>query len=221
MSYASTVLADGASNHWPLNEPSGTTAVDVIGGKNGAISGGVTLNQAGIAGGKAMTFNGTTGKIATSSLTVSNPSTVEVWVKTSAPGFYQPFFSTRTTGATGQVVFMGINPSGQVFINTATGALGLAVITDGAWHHVVVVITGVGDLTLYVNGVLDPSGEVAGAPTSTGVVSIGWDQQDGLFWTGLIDEVAIYPLALTPAQILAHYQLGAGGGGGGLLLGVG
>ena len=46
-SYAALVVADGASHYWRLDETSGTTAVDVIGGANGTISGGVTLNQPG------------------------------------------------------------------------------------------------------------------------------------------------------------------------------
>src|SRR5215470_7590906 len=83
--YSSKVIADGAVAYWRLNETSGTTAVDVIGGNNGTISGGVTLNQAGALtdGDKAMTFNGT-GRIdvakAAYSAIGTGPLTLEAWV---------------------------------------------------------------------------------------------------------------------------------------------
>jgi hypothetical protein len=219
--YASAVLADGASHHWPLNEPSGTTAVDVIGGKNGTISGGVTLNQAGIAGGKAMTFNGSTGKIVTAaSVTLpAAPFTMELWFKTSVVA-QRIAFSTAVTGYTGLRLLLGVDSTGLLFLYGSYAQLGQHVITDGRWHHAVAVIGTASLATLFVDGV----GEVPQGfppPTSVGPVSIGWDDFTSAFWNGSIDEVAIYPLALTPAQILAHYQLGAGGGGGGLLLGVG
>jgi hypothetical protein len=67
LGYVQQVIADGAVAYWRLGETSGTTAVDSVGGKNGTISGGVTLNQPGALadGNKAMLFDGATGKIET------------------------------------------------------------------------------------------------------------------------------------------------------------
>src|SRR5262245_66022564 len=89
-SYPARVVADGASAYWRLNETSGTTAVDVIGGANGTISGGVTLGQAGALadGDTAMLFdatgeyvsvpNGSYAAIGTGAMTL------ECWIKSSA-----------------------------------------------------------------------------------------------------------------------------------------
>ena len=85
-SYQDTIKADGAVAYWPLDETSGTTAFDKVGTRHGTISGGVTLNQAGVNGSKCMTSNGTTGTIVTPvgvPLTVSVPVTVEYWARTS------------------------------------------------------------------------------------------------------------------------------------------
>ena len=57
-SYAAKVVLSGPSNYWRLNELSGTVANDIVGGANGTISGGVTLN-----GESGMTFDGTGWKI--------------------------------------------------------------------------------------------------------------------------------------------------------------
>jgi len=45
--YRERVIADGASHYWPLDETTGTTAADVVGGAHGTISGGVTLGVPG------------------------------------------------------------------------------------------------------------------------------------------------------------------------------
>ena len=45
--YASAIVALGPTAYWRLNETSGTTAYDYIGGYTGTIAGGVTLGQPG------------------------------------------------------------------------------------------------------------------------------------------------------------------------------
>jgi Concanavalin A-like lectin/glucanases superfamily len=42
---------------------------------------------------------------------------------------------------------------------------------------------------------------------TTFALRIGSDGAGG-FWNGGLDEVAIYKTALTPAQVLTHYQIG-------------
>jgi hypothetical protein len=93
LGYVQQVIADGAVAYWRLGETSGTTAVDSVGGKNGTISGGVTLNQPGalLDGNRAMRFNGATGKIATIANLPLVPfrCTVELWFKTTPAGYDQ------------------------------------------------------------------------------------------------------------------------------------
>jgi hypothetical protein len=85
--------------------------------------------------------------------------------------------------------------------------------TVGAWGHLVAVYDAVaGSATLYLNGVQvvqSTSANGTFAPNGTFPLSIGCysDASQNPF-TGDIDEVAVYTNALSPAQVLAHYQNG-------------
>ena len=210
--YAKRVIADGAASYWRLGETSGTTAVDSIGGaKNGTISAsGVTLAQAGAVqdGNTAMAFNGTTGRISMAAIPVQISATIEAWVKQAAPTTQQPFFSNR--GVAGSVVYVGLS-SGKAFLydNGAGAHVGSRVISDGAWHHIVFVLTST-SCTSYIDGTFDAttSWTRSAGPFTGGPGYIGYDVDTTNSWNGSIDEVAIYNYALAASAITAHYNLG-------------
>jgi hypothetical protein len=79
--YATTVLADGPTSYWPLDEASGSVAHDrTASARNGTITGGVTLGQPGpISGATAMAFDGTSGYVALGVLPQPQEWTVELW----------------------------------------------------------------------------------------------------------------------------------------------
>ncbi len=88
---------------------------------------------------------------------------------------------------------------------------------DGGWHHVVVTQSSTAGANLYVDGQLVGSLPLATAPaTYTGLWRVGTDPSAASFtqhgttygWNGDVDEVAVYPTALTPAQVTAHYKAG-------------
>lgn len=87
------------------------------------------------------------------------------------------------------------------------GLSGTAVVNDGNWHHVAVVYdpVGSGTVSLYVDGNLDTSGSLTVA-VNTGTsnnFTIG-RRVDGVNnFTGSIDEVRFWNIALTQAQIAA------------------
>ena len=211
-SYPALVVAHGASHYWRLGEPSGTTAVDVIGGANGTISGGVTLNQPGAIadGDKAMTFNGTTGKIVTATLSapgVPLTCSFEVWIKLNPAvlGAEPVIFSTRGL-STGSAVILYVNATtGQLQYYSDFGFTGVRNVKDGQWHHVVYLLLGGATVELYVDGVFDNQAGSTRATPSTGPAAIGWDSPNAAFWDGAIDDIAIYPRALTAPEIAAHY----------------
>jgi len=201
-SYPALVVADGATAYWRLGETSGTTASDSIGTAHGTISGGVTLGQAGALadGDKAMRFDGTTGKIATTSLTIPSVMTIEGWVNGSFD------VGTRTiVGLIGYELIFAISngrPSSYGGTFTPTFVNGASAVPPG-WHHVVLVHNGV-TASFYIDGV--SAGSVAqtrGAQTLTG--GIGAEPNGDNFFNGSLDDVAIYPTALTAPQIAAHY----------------
>lgn len=208
--YSDLVLRDGAVHYWRLNEPSGTTAADAIGAKNGTISGGVTLNQPGPLTdvNTAMAFNGTTGKIATvATVTIPIVATIEAWIKqTGSAGAYRGYFSTRVVAAEAGELLIGVDNLVTVLYSNSSQLNGVRNVTDGAWHHLVWVVNGSTAIG-YVDGVQDRSGNLNRPVGTTRLLNIGWDIAGGpgSSWPGSIDEVAIYPTALTPAQIAEHY----------------
>lgn len=97
---------------------------------------------------------------------------------------------------------------------------------DGQWHHVAATM-GPEGMDLYVDGSVFVDG-AAGIEDGTnnntqsepreGRWRIGGDKLDGWpgttsanYFTGVIDEVAIYPRALTAGEISEHVELGRGG----------
>src|SRR5262245_38187236 len=223
--YSNRVIADGAVTLWRLNETSGTTAVDMIGGNNGTISGGVTLGQAGALsdGDKAFQYNGTssakvivpTGAYQTFG---TGPVTLECWVKLlGAAAAYSFVDAHNSVSASAGIAvfcdatnFTGRARDGTTSITTAF-AQTAAAVADQAWRHVVLTFTRTPDtLTLFINGqqMVQNTGTIGSISSTTGT-GLGCSSGGTLWYlNGALDDCAIYPTALTAAQIKAHYDAG-------------
>jgi len=204
LTYQEQVIFDGASDYWPLDDPSGSSARNLAMANPGTISGGVTLNSPGVtADSKAMTFDATTGKILTATaLTVPVTATIEYWFK-------------QSVSSAGQRPALTIRPEASLFVGTNSnvaevwlgGGLidGPRNVRDNQWHHMVVVLT-TGACAIYIDGALDISvTEAHGA--HTGLARIAFDDTGTNSWLGSLQDVAIYPRALSAAEIAAHYAL--------------
>ena len=128
---------------------------------------------------------------------------------------------TKGTGAGGEQFNLdtgaGSNHSFRFFVRDAAGGVHLAngtVAPDGNWHHLVGVCDELNsNVLLYVDGVLNGSASIApgaGIQASANPMSIGsrqgaatgsYNQQ----FLGEIDEVAVFNVALTAAQIRTQY----------------
>ncbi len=110
--------------------------------------------------------------------------------------------------------------SGAPFYYYYTTANG--VITSGVWQHVAVVYDDLAP-SIYINGVLAPVtvtrqdnvpmtqpeiDAIRIVPNFAAPLIIGDRGYGGWTFAGSVDEVALYPSALTPTQLLAHYQNG-------------
>lgn len=230
MSYASQVVADGASHYWRLGEPSGTTAADsVAGGANapGTISGGVTLGQAGplADGSTAMVFNGTTGKVQTAvNLSLLLPLTIEAWIRGTWAADSGVVSNTAGGDGTGDFLMLGVVGPGQgrpYLEYSAGGARNVpatVVLNNNQWHYVVGIFSdsGTPGNALYVDGVADgASGGLSAVGSTNKPLAIGSSVKYAQFFPGAIAEVAVYPFALSPAQIATHYALRTATAGGG------
>jgi hypothetical protein len=223
--YGQAVQADTPILWYRLDEASGTTAWDSSGAVNtGTYRGTVTLNVAGALSGAAtdaaVQLDGTSGYVS-SSVPQSNPTlfSTEAWVRTTTTsgGMILGFGSGQTglSGQTDRVLYMtnagtvvfGANPSGTAQTISSPSAL-----NDGVWHHLVATLSPSG-MALYVDGRAAASSSATGARNMSGFWRAGFDTLAG--WpsaplsnllAGSLDEVAVYPTALTLSQVQAHYR---------------
>lgn len=178
----------------------------------------------------AVTFNGANQCLfAPGLLSAPNTFSLEAWFKTSTTGSGKiiGYGSASNSAAdsnydrhiyldpTGRVVF-GVYPGSVQVIATAAGTD----YADGAWHHVVATLSGAG-MMLYVDGSLAASkpsvttGEGLSGYWKVGCGNLnGWADGSGAayngpsYYTGQIRFAAAYTVALTAAQVTAHYQAG-------------
>jgi hypothetical protein len=224
--FATEVLADGPIGYWRLGERSGSvSAGDASGnGNHGTCSGGITFGQPGFHGGDtAALFDGATGRIIVLNSNSLNPPhiTMEAKVKWDGPnGFYQRIIEKSSFPELAQYG-LGILPNGHVRVELRTSSAptsvavdSVAVVAQGVETHVAATYDGA-VIRIYLNGVLDSETRAPGSispkpPTSANLiesgVGIGNQTQRDRPFKGLIDEVALYPAALSADRILAHYK---------------
>ena len=215
--YSDQVLADGAVLYLRLDEPSGTTVTSKVGGYAGTVSGGVTLNQPGALadGNTAMAFDGATGKIVTvQPVPLTPPYTLEAWLRPNISNAYHNLISTRTSFVQEAILFVLSNANRITFGRHTAGAASYAEVATttqftnivGLWMHLVAVCTG-SVVTLFFNGIQQATGSSALAVTGSTTHTVELSHASNTWTNGSIDEVAIYPTALTPQQIQSHYAL--------------
>ena len=96
----------------------------------------------------------------------------------------------------------GVPAMGGTF-STGGPIYGTSGLAANTWSHLVATYDGA-TVRLYVNGVQVASRAQTGAiQTSANPLQIGGDTLFGQYFNGLIDEVRVYNVALTPAQIVA------------------
>jgi hypothetical protein len=218
--YQETVLADGAVAYWPLDDPAGSTTVqELVGGAIGTVHGSTVLGVPGPGADTAASFNwdNFADYIAIPLTTLPMQATVELWFACTTDGQDQLLFSNQ----------WGCDyPFRLKFLSTTqvnaeltddTGPAGVTstpVPVDGEWHHVVAVIdasaviVSPAALHLYVDGqeVGAPYTIVRTHPSTQSQATLGGnDDVTYQFLGGSLADVAIYPRALTPAEVTTHY----------------
>jgi hypothetical protein len=203
-----------------LDETSGTTAADDSGySRPGTLINGPTWSTAGKYNG-CLSFDGTDDYVMVPNYTgigAAGGRTVSLWVKTSAAKVQE--LVQWGSDATGQLWLTRIQANGTVLVAVYGGGVySTAVVTDGQWHHIAVVLddgqTNSSLIRLYVDGLLDTrnlSGSCTISTAQTVPVYLGvWHQYNaGIkinYFQGLMDEVRIYNRALLSVEIagLAH-----------------
>jgi hypothetical protein len=159
-----------------------------------------------------------------------NPSvfTVEAWAyPTGGAGSFRSVFTSRDTPTRGFALYASDANTWQLWLGTGSSYVHLdgPAVALNAWTHLVATYNGT-TASLYVNGVLVASENLAYAPNTVRPFRIGAGQTEtsaGLLFSGRLDEIAVYNTALTAAEVTTNYQTaqtvsppsGGGGGGGG------
>ncbi|MDZ4216921.1 MAG: DUF2341 domain-containing protein, partial [Candidatus Gracilibacteria bacterium] len=198
------------ANVMALNMPfnSGATQTDFSGnGNTGTVTGAVY--QSCQVGG-CLNFNGTTNYVQTpsnSTLNMSGELTISAWVNLTAGGGRGIF--EKTVGGvlnTDYSLFLsGTSTYFRIHNGTSyTDLIYAAQPSTGAWHHILAVnsVSG-GYRKIYIDGVQVASGASSAMRTGgDGLSYIGRLATTGYYFSGKIDELQVYPRALSVAEII-------------------
>ncbi|MGH7939777.1 MAG: LamG-like jellyroll fold domain-containing protein, partial [Limisphaerales bacterium] len=212
--YQQSLLSLDPMAYWPLNESSGTTAYDIVGGYNGTYVGGCTLGQAGptnsffgLSNGSVL-FDGSSGyvDIPEGPFDLTGPITVVAWVDiVSIPNFAGLFGHGDLSWR------LSVNPGGEPGANDGNGpadATSPIGINNGEWHMVAYTYSGVvnqpNNGSLYVDGSLVANNTITVTPADDSLdVWIGGSPDYGTtrLLNAKVANAAIYPQALTATQV--------------------
>jgi Tol biopolymer transport system component len=209
------IFPPGLVAYWKLDETEGNLAYNSIGDNHGIIhEEPLWQPQSGKKGG-ALELDGVNDYVDTDF--VMNPAesafSTFVWIKGGMPG--QVIISqTDGPGGAGEI-WLGADaaegklmtklraPSGR---SPAPPMVADVVITDGQWHHVGIVVTEQKIRNLYVDGIrVAFDSQPVVLPSSDGGLHIGSGKNldGGTFFSGLVDDVRIYNVALATEEVAA------------------
>jgi len=219
--YYDRVLADGPQSFWPLDEVSGTVAHDIASAANTAtFQGSVVVGNPGLfpSSYPVMHFDGSTAYLSTS-IEYTNPTVFSlevVFLTTAAQGKLIGFGASQTGSSSSYDRHLYIESTGVLSFGCYTGSTvtitTAASVTDGHWHHAVATI-GSSGMALYLDGTLQSTNSNTTSQNYSGWWRIGYDNLSGWpnapssdYFAGLLARAAVYPVALSAAQVLAHYN---------------
>lgn len=221
--YGAAVYNNSPDFFWRLDETSGAVAADssFYGQNSGVYGRTVQLSQPGIVG-ASVGLRGSQNSTVGEAQPVSSPASfsTEAWFKTNSTsgGKLVGFEDTQTGNGSnydkqtymtndGSLIF-GIYNGGFDTVQSASG------FNDNKWHHVVSTQGGTG-MKMYIDGTLVGSNPASTNQSYSGYWRIGggnlggWPSQpSNMYFTGQVDEAAVYSSALSQSDVAAHYALG-------------
>jgi len=222
---ASAVAGESAAQYLPMQESSGTTAAnDGTFSTDGSYAGGVTYRVSGpncTSVSRAVRLDGSSGYVWTP-VQVASPATfsTQLWFNTSTSrGGYLIGFGNGTNGDTSsskdRLVYL--TDSGKLVFGVYNGAVNTvtssASYNDGSWHLVTATFSRGTGTRLYVDGALvAANASYTSAENNTGYFRAGYDSLSGwpnaptsYYFAGSIAHMAVFPTALSAADVAAQY----------------
>ncbi|HST17662.1 MAG TPA: LamG-like jellyroll fold domain-containing protein, partial [Gaiellaceae bacterium] len=206
---ASTPAApSGLVAAYAFDEGSGTTTADASGnGHTGTITNATWATTGKY--GKALQFNGTNAIVSipdAADLHLSTAMTLEAWVNPTAisPDWRDVIYK----GDDNYYLMASSQPNSRPVAGVTAGgshgeAAGTANLPTSSWSFITATYDG-SNVRLYVNGTLvTTTAHIGTIAASTNPLTIGGDTIYGQYFAGMIDNVRVYNVALTAAQIQA------------------
>lgn len=221
--YPAKVFADGADHYWQLGTSSPFT--DLAGSMPLTGSGTITTEPAGaFQGSAASTFDGASSAGGTATITGPQTFSLEAWFKTTTTsgGKIVGFGNAATGMSSNYDRHIYMQNSGQLVFGTHNNRTQTITsqhaYNDGQWHHAVGTLSPTEGMVFYVDGLkVGTNPGATAAQPFVGRWRVGGDNLNGWpgqpssnFFSGTIDEVAVYPTALTVTQVRSHYTAGGG-----------
>ncbi|GAB2958841.1 hypothetical protein GCM10027048_27470 [Hymenobacter coalescens] len=125
---------------------------------------------------------------------------IEAWVRTQGASNTN-YVAVGSVGG-GQDYWLGMsNGRGAISVSGGTACTGTTLINDNRWHHLAGVRNG-SQLTIYVDGVAENTTTNSLSASPSAALGIGYFAGSGGYhWPGSIDEVRVWNVARTPAQV--------------------
>lgn len=221
-SYSATVLADAPTRYYRLDESSVLTPLLDLGSAMRSLlyNGSPTLGVAGLLTGDSdtcVTFAAASSQYASGVTTEGLPTgsgnaTLEAWIKVAgAPAITQVILEVGDVAVANHRLCLQLTAALTLQLTNGTVTITSAAITTGAPHHVVGTWDGT-SLRLYVDGILAAGPTAATMSWSyTGnsmCIATASGATPGNWFSGQIDEVAVYTTALSLTRVTAHYTNG-------------
>ncbi|MEU1471057.1 LamG-like jellyroll fold domain-containing protein [Streptomyces sp. NPDC005761] len=231
--YAERVLADGADLYWRYDEAGGAFASDA----SSADDGGVYMNApsyrstpSAVTGSTALALNGTDEYVYSDRLhryTSPTPYSIETWFRTNTTrggrivGYGSNIGTAQghTSGISDKILYLTDN--GRLAFGVQVGSsssrptiTSAASYNDNVWHHAVAT-QGPSGMRLYVDGTQVGTNATTGNRSYNGYWRVGGDamatawpnRPTSTYFAGQVDETAVYPSALSAAQVATHHDL--------------
>ena len=204
------MLADAPAAYWRLGETAGTVAAATAGALNGSYLGSPQLGRPGAISGDpnlAIGLNGTTAYVAVpdaAKLDTGDVVTLELWIKRAKLGVAQGLLS-KGTGSY-QLYLTALNEVALRKAGNGEIARSSIRLTDTSAFHHLAVTKSAATVRIYVDGV-DRTTAITNRALVNTASGLAIGTGAGPF-SGVVDEVAVYPRALSAAAVQQHYAAG-------------
>jgi len=206
---------DNVVAYWPMDETSGTTAIDYADFDNNATCTNCpTINQTGKVG-RAYYFDGNNDKLTAGQTGIpygSSDRTLCSWIKIDSDAISQERGIVGYGGeSSGQLFHTGIYSQYLRYSGSWNDYWTASKLNPSEWTFVCISYqNSPKSLKFYINGVFDKNQNTLTVNTATTDVSIGYVNLGQMYWKGYLDEVMIFNESLSQSDINEIYYNSGG-----------